>query len=56
MKTLHKALKIFIIATKELYLSKFYKTPAKTSTRSFRTLPVPDSFNLYFILFHIVNF
>ena len=35
---------------------ELYKVSEKIETRSFWTLPVPDSFNLYFILFYIVSF
>ena len=34
----------------ELCLLKFYKISENVDTRSSWTLPVPDSFNLYFIL------
>ena len=37
----------------ELYLLKIYKVSRKFETRSFWTLPVPDSFNLHFLLFYI---
>ena len=40
----------------ELYLWTISKISKKFATRSFWTLPVPDSFNLYFLLFYIVNF
>ena len=33
-----------------------YKIPKQIATRSFWTLPTPDSFNLYFILFYVANF
>ena len=40
----------------ELYILTFYEIPGKIASKSFRRLSVPDSFNLYFILFYIVNF
>ena len=41
---------MFTIATMELKLLKFYKIPEKLATRCFWILPVPERFNLYFIL------
>ena len=51
IKTLHRSLKLLTFATMELYRSKLYKILEKISTRSFWTLSIPDSFNLYFVLY-----
>ena len=40
----------------ELSLQNISKIPKEIATRSLWIQPVPDSFNLYFILFYIVNF
>ena len=55
IKTPHKLLKTSTIGTTELSLLTTYKVPKKIATRRFWILLVPDSFNLYFILFYILN-
>ena len=40
----------------ELSLLKIYRITKKVGNKSFRALPVPDSFNLYIILFYNADF
>ena len=55
-KAFHKSSKMLTIWATGLSRLNIYKIPKEIAIRSFWTQPVPDSFNLYFILFYIVNF
>ena len=54
----YKSRGIFIAKNKFVASVNFkdLRNSQKFATRSFSTMSVPDSFNMYFLLFYIVNF